>query len=304
MYIEGMYLIIGASLGSFRNISLNKAIKIYSQLSDSLNLTSIEIRFEKEPRRPSSWYWEDLSDISRQLKNYEIKGAHLPFLYLNPISPNTRIKLESNHQIKAAISKAADMGMDYVVMHARGTAYGLTYQEQFSQWIEQIILLAEHAESESILLTLENADFFHNLKGLTDAVKVINSKHLKITLDMGHAYIKPITTPQMSPFLSITLRIIDAVSPTLLRYKASFHEYKSLDNYFTLEHRLIANVHLHDYNGYSDHLSLGRGKIDFSCLRQLEKNCCYKGPYTFEVNLNDHIADFESNYIYLQNLVK
>lgn len=297
-------MIIGASLGSFHNISLNEAIRVYSRLSDSLNLTSIELRFEKELGRPSSWYWEDLSGINRQLEEYEIKGAHLPFLYLNPISPNPRIQSESNYQIKAAISKAAEISLDYVVMHARGTAYGLTHQEQSSRWAEQISLLAEHAENESILLTLENSDFFHNLKELTDVVKLINSKYLRITLDVGHAHIKPILAPQMSLLVSMTLRLMDVLSPILLKYRSPFHEYKSLDNFFTLEHRIIANIHLHDYDGLSDHLSLGKGKIDFSCLRRLERSCCYKGPYTFEVNLTDHIMEFKDNYVYLQNLVK
>lgn len=296
--------IVGASLGGFKGLTLEKAMELYLKLSKDFDLSVVEIRFEKEIGRPSLWSWEVNSEVVNFLDNLEIKGAHLPFVYLNPISLNPKIRKESINQIKDAIKKASELGMSYTVMHARGFAYGLTYEQQIEEWKKVIKELTEYAGDNSILLTLENADFLSNLKDLVSVVKEVNSKWLKITLDVGHAHIRRVPTLTSYPVKELALRSMDIFLPFIIKKNMPYEEYGSLKNFIISEHDLISNVHVHDYNGRKDHITIGDGKIDFSFLSVLKKNFKFRGPYIFEAGFENHYDDFEKNYIRFMELME
>ena len=97
--------IIGASLGGFKGLTLEKAMDLYLELSNDFSLNAVEIRLEKEKGILSLWSWKTNNEIVDFLEKLEVTGAHLPFVYLNPISPNPRIKEESLNQIKVGIEK-------------------------------------------------------------------------------------------------------------------------------------------------------------------------------------------------------
>ena len=286
--------IIGASLGGFKGLTLERAMELYLKLSNDFSLNAVEIRFEKERERPSLWSWETNNDIVDFFENFKVTGAHLPFVYLNPISLNPKIRKESINQLKDAIKRASELEMSYTVMHARGVIYGSTYEQQIEEWKEVIKELAEYAKNHSILLTLENADFLTNLNELVSVVKEINSKWLKITLDVGHAHIRNVPPLSTYPVKELALRGLDAFLPFFIKKNMPYEEYGSVANFIKSEHDLIANVHLHDYNGRKGHIAIGEGKIDFSFLAELKNN--FKGPYTFEVRFENHYDDFEKNY--------
>ena len=295
-------MLIGASLGSFKGLGLKEAIELYSKLSNDFELNVVELRFEKEEGRPSSWAWELNDKIADFLAIFEVTGAHLPFVYLNPISPNPRIRTESVNQLKNAIAKASELEMNYAVMHARGFAYGLTYGQQVKDWKEAVKELAEHAEDHSILLTIENADFLTNLRDLTNIVKGINSKWLKITLDVGHAHVRSVPPLSSYPVKELMLRGLDVFLPFFVKKNMPYEEYGSLENFIKSEHDLISNVHVHDYNGRRDHIAIGKGKIDFSFLSALKND--FKGPYIFEMKFENHYDDFEKNYKRFKGLME
>jgi sugar phosphate isomerase/epimerase len=288
-------MIIGASLGSFKGLKLKQAMELYSKLSNDFSLNAVEIRFEKEIGRPSLWSWEVEKEISSFLKEFELCGTHLPFVYLNPISPNPKIRNESINQLKDAIEKASELEMNYAVMHARGFAYGLTYEQQLKEWKEVIKELAEYVKDNSIILTIENADFLSNLRDLVSVVKEINSKWLKITLDAGHAHIRRVPPLTSYPINELVFKVMDLTPlPFIIKKGMPYEKYGSVKNFIKSEHDLIANVHVHDYNGRRDHIAIGEGKIDFSFLVELKKN--FKGPYIFEVGFENHFDDFKRNY--------
>ena len=289
-----MDITIGASLGGFTGLTLEQAVKLYSKLSKDFNLKAIEVRFEKEGRRPALWPWEVNEKIKDFLSNFEIKGAHLPFVYLNPISQNPYIKDISIIQLKSTIETASNLGMDYCVMHARGFNYALTQQQEFEKWKEVVEKLLEVAEKNSILLTLENADFLHDLSLLVKLVREIDSKWLKITLDVGHAHIRRVAPLSTYPIKDLILRISDFFLPlSLTKKNMPYEKYGSLKNFIKAEKDLIAVVHVHDYNGRKDHLPIGEGKINFSFLSELKD---FKGPYIFEVEFKNHYEDFRKTY--------
>lgn len=285
---------IGGSLGSFMGLTLEKAMKLYLNLSKDFDLNAVEIRFEKERKKPSLWSWEANTDLSNFLNNFDVTGAHLPFVHLNPISLNPKIKEESIRQLKEALEKASELAMDYTVMHARGFAHGLTYKQQIEEWKGVVKELVEYAKDNSILLTIENADFLSNLKDLVSVVKEVNSKRLKITLDVGHAHLRSVPPLPSYPVKELVLRGLDIFLPFFIKKNMPYEEYGSLKNFIKSEYDLISNVHVHDYNGRSDHIAIGEGKIDFSFLSELKNN--FKGPYTFEVGFENHYKDFKKNY--------
>lgn len=287
--------VIGASLGSFKELTVRHAMELYSNLSISFDLNAVEVRFEKEQGKPSLWYWEAGKEIYYFLKEFEYCGAHLPFIYLNPISLNQKIKNESIKQIKCAIEKASELGFNYTVMHARGIANGLTYEKQLEKWEKVIKELAECARDNSILLTLENADFLSNLKDLVNIIRKVDSKWLKLTLDVGHAHLRKVPPLSTYPIKEVLLRALDRTPlPFISKRSMPYEKYGSVGNFIKSEKDLISNVHIHDYNGKKDHISIGEGKINFSFLSILKNK--FKGPYIFEIGFENHYEDFKKNY--------
>ena len=288
-------VIVGASLGGFRELTLGKAISAYIKLSRNFNLNAVEIRFEKEPGRPSLWHWEADDMVKSFVRRFEVAGAHLPFIYINPISSNPRIREESIRQLREAIRKAAELGMAYVVMHARGSALGFSEKEQFDEWFKLIGELMSYAKENSIILTIENADFLWDLANIAKIVRKIGSKWLRMTFDVGHAHLRKVPPLQRYPVKELFLRSLDVFLPFsfLFAKNMPYEKYGSIKNFIRAEKELIYTVHIHDYNGKGDHLEIGRGKIDFSFLSELKEN---KGPYMLEVEFNNHYKDFERNY--------
>jgi len=292
---------IGASLGSFAGLTLEQGMELYLRLADDFNLSAVEIRLEREEGRPSMWSWEVDKKIADFLAKFEVKGAHLPFIYLNLISPNPGIREESRKQLKSAIAKASELNVDYAVMHATGTAYGLTLEQQTAAWTEVIAELADHAEKHSITLAVENGDSLADLKRLAGIVRATGSKYLKLTLDAGHAYTR--TLPHLStyPVKALTLRVLDMTfMPMVIKEYLPFAAYGSLKNFVNIEYELISAVHVHDFDGKRAHVAIGDGKMNFSFLSALRERG-FQGPLILEAEFHDHYQDFKKNYERLQH---
>ncbi len=285
-------MIIGASLGSFRGLGLEPAMELYLKLSKEFNLGAVEIRLEKEEGRPTVWPWEIGNKIIDFLADFDVSGAHLPFADINPVSPNPGIRAESLRQLEIAIDKAAQLNMKYAVMHARGLTHGLSREQQMSQWEQVIRQLTQRAGEHSILLTVENGDFLSNLKELAAMVRRINSSWLRITLDTGHAYVRRVKQPTGYRLPALLLKALDVTFVPFVSSKhMPYEDYGSIKNFADSELGLIYNLHVHDHNGWGDHITLGRGKVDFSFISQV------KGlPLIIEADFVNHYQDFKRNY--------
>lgn len=293
-------MIIGASLGSFKGLGLEPAMELYLKLSREFNLGAVEIRLEKEEGRPSAWAWEIEDKVIDFLANFKVAGAHLPFVNINPVSLDSGTRAESLRQLEIAIEKAAQLNMKYVVMHARGLAYGLSHEQQVSRWEQVIGQLTRYAKEHSILLTVENADFLSSLKELAAMVRRINSPWLRITLDTGHAYVRRVRQPTGYPLTALVLKALDMTFiPPLSSKYMPYEDYGSIKNFVESELDLIYNLHIHDHNGWRDHIALGAGKIDFSFIPRV------KGlPLIIEADFENHYEDFKRNYERLINLAR
>lgn len=275
-------------------------MKVCLRLSRDFCLRAVEIRLEREEGRPSLWSWEIDKQIADFLQAFEVTGAHLPFIYLNPISPNLRIREESIGQLKAAIKAAAELNMDYTVMHARGSALGLTKEQKLRQWGEVIEELTVYAQKNSILLTVENADSLSNLNDLATVIRQINSKWLRITFDIGHAHVRGIPPLSSFPVKELALRALDMtfIPFTFTKYMP-YQDYGSAENFLRSESDLIFNLHIHDYNGIRDHLTIRDGKINFRFISKFKES---KGALILEAELKNHYDDFKKNYERLKSL--
>jgi len=295
-------MIIGASLGSFKGLNLEDGMRFYLGLRKDFDIQAVEIPFERKVDRPSLSTLEESTRLIDFVKNFKVSGAHLPFAYLNPVSPTPKIRDESLSLLKRAIAKAAELGMSYAVMHARGFASGLTRAQQVAEWERVIAELADHAESCSILLTVENCDFLGNLKELAAIMRRIGSKWLMLTLDVGHAHIRRIRQSNHLlpyPLGGLVLKALDMTPLPFLSSKyMPYAEYGSIKDFLKSELDLVANLHIHDHNGRRDHLAIGSGKIDFSFLPMVTGL-----PVIIEAEFENHYQDFKRNYEKLVNLM-
>lgn len=296
-------MIVGASLGSFKGLTLEAGMRLYLELSRKFDIKAVEIRFEKETGRPSLWPCEENENLADFLTNFDVTVAHLPFIDLNPVSANPGIRNESLSQLKMSISKAAGLDMSHAVMHARGFAQGLSHTQQLEEWERVVGELTDHAKNNSIVLTVENGDFLGNLKELTTVVRKINSQWLKICLDIGHAHLRRIRRDNHLlpyPLDGLLLKALDmSALPLVISKYMPYSEYGSIRDFMESEFDLIASLHLHDYDGRRDHLTIGSGKIDFSFLPMVAGL-----PLIIEANFSDYSKDFEQNYVRLVNFAE
>jgi len=300
-------VIFGASLASFRGLTLSRALDFYSSLSREFNLGAVEVYLEKREGRPSLWAEDIRGEVRDKLahfvQQFEVAGAHLPFIGLNPVAANPRLRQESLNQLKTGIETASQLGMKYVVWHAAGDNPSADPGQRTSRLTEVIAELTDWSQSHSMVLTIENTDPALDLKYLATLVRQINSKNLKITLDVGHAHMRSVPPLLTYPIKEVALRILDTLPvPFWLKQSMPYQEYGSLGGFLAVESDLIFCLHLHDYNGKRDHLRLGEGKIDFSFLANLNKKG-FSGPLILETEFIDHYGDFKSNYQRLQKLI-
>lgn len=191
--------------------------------------------------------------------------------------------------------------MSYCVMHARGFNHALTSEQELDEWRGLIEELAGCAEESSILLTLENADYFHDLHMLAKVVREVSSKWLKIAFDVGHAHIRRVRPLSTYPLRDVMLRALDAWLPLFITDKNMPYEYYgSVDDFIKSESDLISVVHVHDYNGRHDHLPLTEGKIDFSFLPKLKSS---KRAFILEAKFEDHCESFRRCYAEFKRLM-
>jgi len=295
-------MILGASLGSFLNYNLADACDYYLKLSRDFEISTVEIRFEKEIGRPSSWYWEETKLLREFTENFPVCGAHLPFIHLNPVSQNPGIQKESREQLKKSICAAADLNLKYTVMHIRGDFFPRNHLTWNEKWTEIITDLLDYSTDSGIQLTIENADNMTKLSDLVTFIKKINNSKLKLTLDIGHAYIRKIPPLSEVPVKDLLMKTFDIYSPIIINNTLPFSEYNTISHFISEERNLIGNIHIHDYNGLNDHLEIGKGKIDFSFIEECSQIMPFV-PITMEINFANPLIDFSVSYNKIHNEV-
>lgn len=274
----------GLSLASIESTSFEETLKICLEISKKYKLTSFEMPLMGCPyeKYHSLWPWEIkgkyIQIIRRFSENFKFKSFHLPFSDLNPISLNTRIGKESLTQIMMSIDLAKTLEFNFVVMHAKGRRFGANEKQENAYWIMTIKDIAEYAKEKGILLCLENFDYYHDLKDLTDAVKKLSKFNVKVNFDIGHANFPEDNLP--------------------------LKHYGNIRDFMNAEHAIIHSIHLHDYSRIKgvDHLPVGKGNIDFCELFEELNKYNFQGPINLEY-LATKKDELERNIEFIERLI-
>lgn len=189
------------------------------------------------------------------LESYDLSVSfHAPFSDLNTASLNKAILKESIKQISENIETASTYNAEAVCIHpGHFSPLGIHFREKvFGIHRESLKVLARKAEECSVLLGIENLPMFSILFARTPEevrtiLEEVDSPHLKVTFDIGHAN----TTGDVRQFLTLK------------------------------EH--IVTVHVHDNTGnQDDHLALGDGTVNTNIIKELSKTLLVIETYTFK----------------------
>jgi sugar phosphate isomerase/epimerase len=242
-----------------------EARELALRLKKQFDLTSIEIVLEGVGRRFAPYPWEykesDIAELAEFIKSFPVKGAHLPFISLNPIALNERVREDAMEQLRLAIEVAKKLKLGYGVIHASGNTSGMATDREPRRHYHALRRCATVCGDSGMSLSIENAAGFHDIKTCTDSIRSLRDEGLPVsmTFDTGHANL-PSNGDDVAylPYGSVA----DAI------------EY-CID--------LIDNIHLHNNYGEKDqHLGLLDGSIDLkSCIERLH-DFNYQGSISLE----------------------
>lgn len=282
--------LFGIQLRDLEPLSVEKALDYVMSVKDAYGIDAIEISLAGSLGRPAVFHYEE--DYKRlfadRLGEFRIVGVHLPFLYLNVLAEYPPIAEKSFDELKLSLEYSADIGANYVVLHGDGFALFKSQQECRTRWREYVAELAQIAIERNIVVSIENAGCFLQLDHLADLVRGFGNDAVKLTLDTGHACFRV----KHSRLQHFALRALSCVVPlSVFKKNIAFESYGSIGSFLEKEMDLVNNLHVHDFDGWKDHLVVGEGKIDFSFLKSLKKKDI---PLIVETHFSDVGVDYEN----------
>lgn len=209
-----------------------------------------------------------LEYILDEMSVYGFPGTvHAPYSAAAPGYP-TALQVDTANMgkreftlLEESMEIANRIGSRIVVIHPG--KIGLDKEKSFDSMVKNLESLSSLAENYGVILGLENkegtdpSNFCCEAEELAGTIELVNSDHLKATLDIGHA------------------NLTCGGDPGKLR---AFVQ--------TLQKHVI-HIHLHDNRGQwtekydgDEHMAPGKGCVDFSVLKLLSG---YRGVYNLEV---------------------
>ncbi len=179
-------------------------------------------------------------------------------------------KIENTYK---AIEYAGQLPVEIVIINAEAVKPGQK-QEQFDDLISRYRDFCAAAKEEDIILAVEPEPdlVVHGLEDTLQLLKEVNSSHLGVNLDVGHAYI---TDDDLA-------KVINQLGDSII------------------------HVHLEDIaNKKHKHLIPGHGDIDFHNLISSLKDINYNGPLVFDLfGLDENnIECAEKSYSFLKKIL-
>lgn len=213
-------------------------------------------------------YKEKLECILDEMSTHNLSGTvHAPYSAADPKYP-AALQVDTANMgkreftlLEESMAIANRIGSRVVVIHPG--RIGSYREKSYVSMVNNLESLASLAEDYGVMLGLENkegtdpSNFCCEAEELSQTIELVNSDHLKATLDIGHA------------------NLTCGGNSEKLR---SFVQ--------TLQKHII-HIHLHDNSGQwtekydgDEHMAPGKGCVDFSALKVLSD---YRGVYNLEV---------------------
>lgn len=252
----------GISLAYMGPGSLETNAALFKELQSKYDLQVCELHMEAIQFEAGIWYWDKTSaGVVKDLRQRVARlGVHLPYLDLNPISPNPRSSKYSRAVYQAAIKKAAEWSADYVVFHARGN-WGL-YPErsrELEEWRQALNVLASTAEKNGLIFCLENADSIRSLREIDQLLK--QNDQIKLCLDIGHLF-ERIEADHI--WMKAADRLWDRFLPVsnIWGRGMPYFEHDGISGAVNAFSQRLGVLHLHNHNGRAAHQPILDGKYD------------------------------------------
>ena len=186
---------------------------------------------------------KDFSMLRMALKGFRKINIHAPFREVFDVylaSPNPDIRKASVKELASVIKFAGDIGAETVTVHPDTTSVAVSVKEEEKCLRESIIFLDKVATRHEVLLGVEFSDLSRFA-----LIEKAGLKNTGITLDVGHLNNFNLKSSNKT-----------SVIPEIIKRFAD----------------RIYLLHIHDSDGETDHLSLGKGNIDFAgIIRSLEE---------------------------------
>ncbi len=256
----------GISLAYLKNGTIEENVRLFLSLQEEFTLNACEIHMEAAQFSAALlWAATPVTESIAVIRGkVEILGVHLPYLDLNPISAVPHIAEFAIKTLETAISKASDIGADYVVFHARGVRRPEhPYETDIDCWAEVVTRLTQCAQDKNMVFCLENAD---DLRSIEDIAKILEKSPLtKVCLDIGHLFERLYIA---SIFGKLVAKAWDRWLPwsSLAGRGLPFYEMGSFGNIvYALKNKMFC-IHVHNHNGRLAHQPLMLGKADLKAL--------------------------------------
>lgn len=229
--------------------------------------TAVEVFASPAPPRSCGVWARELSGpdrarLKRETSEFRTRAVHAPFRDVFGTNPSCASPVERRlavEEIGLAMELAAEIGARVVTIHS-GAAHSRTEEGEWWGFLRESLERIDAAAGElGVKVGVEIADYFIPL-GRYRRLREGGFHNLGITLDVGHA------------------QFLWAGEP-------AWAEFGSLEGFIGRFSDLIVDAHLHDSDGATDHLPLGKGKIDFSGLVRAMRNAGMSCPLMLEVSL-------------------
>ncbi|NPA62383.1 MAG: sugar phosphate isomerase/epimerase [Methanococci archaeon] len=163
---------------------------------------------------------------------------HCPITDLNLSSYREKIRNTSLDYVKDILEYAVKVDAKVVVLHPGYCVFKHDYEKSLVSLIKSLKELNKLQENFGVQITIENMPSYDMFMFREPDKKIIeNLEELKITLDIGHAFLN-----------------------------------KNISKFLDLKDK-IAHIHIHDNNGnFDEHLCIGKGKINFNEFSEELKN--------------------------------
>ena len=248
---------IGLSTNGLRGHTLERAIS----LAAGLGLEAVEFSASREFEDlgvPGIFPWERdrIGGLKPLLAGFRHIGILAPYSGLDFFSRNPRVRQLAVDHVLSTIDLAKALGAQQVTLRLNTGRQDLPEERRARETTSLLQEFAAHAGERQVRLAVENADYFYPLPRLLKAIQDLNLATVGIALDIPAVFLSR-TEPYYLPYGGAA-EFIRQAGPALF------------------------SVQLHDFDGRSANLPLGRGKIRFEPIVAALCDLEFKQPVIIE----------------------